>query len=308
MKKIKYIVGIFLAGIALSACQSEETTDFPDYSKNWFELQDNPSDSVDHAMYQFYQDYNIPVFANDTIGSQQRIDVFGKEYTHYEKLTLSYSMGGGLSANSSPIVTINTFATRKNIPAFLRFLRENVMPAVPKGIHIHSILLVDKMTSQAFGNDAFKGLNTLVLSNVSDLPGMDDNQKKAIRGSILRMLYSDYITNSEDYTSQLEKFYNVSRALCVEKDIYNMYTGYLRYYVTGADPSNWGHPTVQEVGFLNTDPTNSYYTPSSPFMDVMMYCEAILTYSENEFKEQYGQYPYIMEKYNILKEILNTIR
>ena len=43
-------------------------------------------------------------------------------------------------------------------------------------------------------------------------------------------------------------------------------------------------------------------------MDVMMYCEAILTYSENEFKELYGQYPYIMEKYNILKEILNTIR
>jgi hypothetical protein len=307
MKKTRYILGIVIASIALSSCQQEETTDFPDYTKNWFELQDNPSDSVDHAMYQFYKDYSIPVFANDTIGTQQRVDVFGHEYTHYEKLTLSYSIGGGASASSAPMVNNIKLATRENIPAFLRYLRENIMPAVPKKIHIHSILLVDQMNSLAFGNNAFKGLNTFVISNVSNLASMDATQKKAMRGSILRVLYSDYITNNEEFSTQLERFYNVSRALSPTKDIYYMYKGYLRNYVTGADPTSWDHPTVQEVGFLDVDPTYTYYTPSSPFIDVLMYCEAILTYSENEFEAQYGEYPYIMEKYNILKEILNNL-
>lgn len=308
MKTYKYIFATVLAALALSACQEEEITEFPDYTKNWFELQDNPDDSVAHAMYQFYKDYNIPVFANDTIGQQQRVDVFGHEYTHYETLTLSYSMGGGATANTEPVVDNFVCATRQYIPAFLRYLRANIMPLTPKKVHIHSILLVDQMYSRSFGNDAFKGLNTLVISNVAHLGNMTAAEKKAMQGSILRVLYGDYITHTDEYNAKLERFYNVSRDLSPTKDIYNMYTGYLRQYVTGADPTDWNHPTVEEVGFLGPDPSNSYYTPASTFMDIMMYCQAILTYDEAEFEALYGQYPYIMEKYHILKEIIETIQ
>lgn len=308
---MKIFRNILLSGIVLSsllACQKEETMDFPDYDKNWYVVDDNPSDSVSHAIYLFYKDFGIPVFTNDTIGKQQRMDVFHHEYIHYETLTLNYSMGGMASANSSPIVNNFTYTNRANVPAFLRYLRQEIMPVLPKSIHIQSLFLVDQMTSLAFGSYAFKGLNTLVIANTSRLSAMDETEKKKMKGAILRSALSDYILNQDAYSSLLAKFYQVSRSLSPQKDIYNMYTGQLRQYVTGADPDDWEHPTVQEVGFLDADPANSYYTPSSTWMDVNMYVEAVYTYSQDEFTQLYGKYPYIMQKYTIIQNIINSLK
>ncbi|WP_036876965.1 hypothetical protein [Xylanibacter oryzae] len=308
MKILKNILLLGIAVLSLSACQKEETMDFPDYDKNWYVVDDNPSDSVSHAIYLFYKDFGIPVFTNDTIGSQQRVDVFNKEYTHYETLTLSYSMGGMASASSSPVVDNFTYANRANVPAFLRYIRQEIMPALPKAIHIQSLFLVDQMTSFSFGSYAFKGLNTLVISNVSRLSTMDESEKKKMKGAILRSALTDYILNQDAYSSLLAKFYQISRSLSPTQDIYHMYKWSLNQYVTGADPNDWNHPTVQEVGFLDTDPQNTYYTPTSTWMDVNMYVEAALTYNQDEFTQLYGTYPYIMQKYTIIQNIINSLK
>jgi hypothetical protein len=308
MKILKNILLLGIILLSLSACQKEETMDFPDYDKNWYVVDDNPNDSVSHAIYLFYKDFGIPVFINDTIGTQQRVDVFNHEYTHYETLTLNYSMGGLPSAGSSPIVNNFTYTNRANVPAFLMYLRKEIMPILPKVIHIQSLFLVDQMTSYAFGSYAFKGLNTLVISNVSRLSTMSDDEKRKMKSAILRSALTDYILNQNEYSSQLAKFYQVSRSLSPTKDIYNMYQGYLRQYVTGADPNDWDHPTVQEVGFLGTDPIYTNYTPSSTWMDVNMYVEASYIYSQDEFTQLYGTYPYIMQKYTIIQNIINSLK
>ena len=92
---MKKIIIAALAVISLTtACSDEEETLFTDYDKNWFVIDDNPADPAQHAAYEFYRDFGVPVFYNDTIGSQQRVDLWGNTYTHYETLTLSYAMGG----------------------------------------------------------------------------------------------------------------------------------------------------------------------------------------------------------------------
>lgn len=308
MKILKNILLLGIALLSLSACQKEETMDFPDYNKNWYVVEDTPSDSVSHAIYLFYKDFGIPVFTNDTIGTQQRVDVFNHEYTHYETLTLNYSMGGMASASSSPVVDNFTYANRANVPAFLRYIRQEIMPALPKAIHIQSLFLVDQMTSSYFGSYAFKGLNTLVISNVSRLSTMDESEKKMMKGAILRSALTDYILNQDAYSSLLSNFYQISRSLSPTKDIYNMYKWYLNQYVTGADPNDWDHPTMQEVGFLGPDPRSTYYTPSSTWIDVNMYVEAALTYNQDEFTQLYGTYPYIMQKYTIIHNIINSLK
>ena len=101
MKKMNYITRTVyhvlmvlpLLGIAFLTSCSEEETSFPDYEQDWFQIADS-SDPAQHAAYEFFKQYRIPIFFNDTIGTQQRVDVFGHEYTYYMTLTLKAAIGG----------------------------------------------------------------------------------------------------------------------------------------------------------------------------------------------------------------------
>ena len=289
--------------IFCASCQKEEVTKFPDYDKDWFVLVDNPSDPADHAAYLFYKEFGIPVFYNDTIGVQERVDVWGNKYMHYELLSLNYSMGGMATSTSSPTISSLTYCSKQSVPGAISYLKENIMPLIPAAIHIHSFLLVESMTSQSFGNAAFKGMNTLVVASASKLPTMTDDQKKKFNGAVLRAALSDYIINQGRFDTELEKFNNVSAVLCPTKNIYGLYTYYLSSsYITGLPA---GVPiNVNTVGFLSTDPTSTYYTPKSTWMDVNMYLEAILSGPQADFVSKYGTFEKIMIKYAIIKGII----
>jgi len=304
MKRLNIITLALL--VFCTSCQKEEVTIFPDYDKDWFVLQDNPNDPADHAAYQFYNEHGIPVFYNDTIGVQERVDVWGHKYTHYEILSLNYSMGGMASSASSPVISSLTYCSKEYIPNAISYLRENIMPLIPSAIHIHSILLVESMSSMSFGNYAFKGLNTLVIGSASQLPALSADQKKKFNGAVLRAALSDYVINQGHFDTELNRFYKVSRDLCTTKDIYNLNTYYLSStYITGLPA---GVPiNINTVGFLSTDPKNTYSTPNSTWMDVNMYLEAILSGPQEEFIAMYGTFDNIMTKYNIIKGILIEI-
>jgi len=301
MKRLTIITLALL--ILCTSCQKEEVMTFADYDKNWFVLEDNPSNPADHSAYLFYKDYGIPVFYNDTIGIQERVDVWGYKYLHYELLSLNYSMGGMASSTSSPIISSLMYCSKECVPNAISYLRENIMPLIPSDIHIHSILLVESMDSQSFGNYAFKGMNTLVIGSASKLSTMTDVEKKKFNGAVLRAALSDYIINQGHFDIELDKFYKVSSVLCPTKNIYGLNTYYLNSTnITGlpADvPIN-----INTVGFLSTDPSSYYSTPKSTWMDVNMYLEAILSSTLEEFATQYGTYDNIMIKYTIMKQIL----
>ena len=177
--------------IALTlSCSKEETTTFNDYDKNWLVVEDDANDASTHARYLFFKETGIPVFANDTLGSQQRIDVFGKEYIHYEKLSMSYSLGG-IQSGAPPLVQSFSYCKKEDVHAALTFLKSEIIPMLPEGIHIPSILLVENMTSNAFGPYAFKGFNTIVIAQVSKIPGMD----AATRKDFYRAVLKDYIAH-----------------------------------------------------------------------------------------------------------------
>ena len=304
MKKINIITLVLI--LFCTSCQKEEVTKFPDYDKDWFILQDNPSDPAGHAAYLFYKEYGIPVFYNDTIGTQERVDVWGNKYTHYELLSLNYSMGGMATSTSSPVISSLTYCSKECVPNAISYLRDNIMPIIPSAIHIHSILLVESMNSLSFGTYAFKGLNTLVIGSASQLPTMTAEQKKKFNGAVLRAALSDYIINQGHFDTQLNRFYKVSKDLCSTKSIYHHSTYYLSStYITGLPA---GVPiNINTVGFLSTDPKNTYSTPNSSWMDVNMYLEAILSGPQEEFIAKYGTFGNIMTKYNIIKGILIEI-
>lgn len=301
-------INIYLFAFALFAmatsCRKEEETVFPDYDKNWLVVEDDPNNAAIHASYLFYKETGIPVYFNDTIGSQQRKDVFGHEYTYYEILSMNYSLAGvqtGVQAGAPPKVQSFTLCAEADVPAALTFLREEIIPILPAGVHVPSILLVDTLKSDAFGKYAFKGFNTIVIGAVPQIPVMNAATRAAYKGAILRAFLTNAVL-ADKYKNILGKFYNTSRKYVTSRDAYNLYSFQLPSLVTGLPPGVIATP--QAIGFLGTDPRNSYYTPMSTWMDVCMYLETALGNSEAQFNQLYGSQKNIMIKYDYIRQIL----
>lgn len=311
MKKIHYIFAA-LSALSLSfvSC-SEEETEFPDYDKNWYVLEDNASDPAQHAAYEFYKQYNIPVFYNDTIGSQERVDLWGNKYTHYETLTLSYSMGGNVGAGADPSIMNFTRCDKSVGPKALEWLSKEVMPSVPKNAHIHSILLVETLNSLAHGTYAFRGVNTVVIGNASRLGSMDEVEAKKCKAAILRAALTGLLFNSGLYTKQMEEFANIT--ISQNEKAYNLYTG--GSWKQDAN-GNWYQekPDIYGLGFIGVSSSNSYYTPADEQADFLMYFETLLTTTEAEFdammstdNKPFSDYTAIMQKKKIVLDILKKL-
>lgn len=313
---MKKICKLLLAGAALltlSAC-SEEETEFSDYEKDWFVLEDS-SDPAGHAAYEFYTKYKVPVFFNDTIGTQQRVDAFGHEYTYYKTLSLNYELGGQSSSASEPYLSKDTwvYCDKSAVPGAISFLDREIMPYIPKSMHIHSILLMENIYSMSEGNDVYLGMNTLVISKASALASNDEAAAKKLRTTVLCALIKKNITSNEEYAGALETFYGVSSSLDTESyKVYGLNTWYLNkdnfpscpfdkydYSVTNAQKALW-------AGFLGM-PQGSYYNLPTKAQDVAMYAEAYLTYSDAEFEALYGTNELIMKKWRIIKPILSKL-
>ena len=83
-----------LALSLLAACGDEEgNPGVSDLDRDWYVIEDNPGDPVDHERFLIYDQYGVSVYYNDTVGSMIRQDRWGNDYRHYEVLQVFYAPG-----------------------------------------------------------------------------------------------------------------------------------------------------------------------------------------------------------------------
>ena len=167
MRKNKFLY-VLLLSVLFSACDKEDNLTPSNLGKDWFTIE-NSEDPVDRAIYQFYEETGIPVFYNDTIGQETRVDNWGNSYTHYEILQFSSSALGGTE-------TPNPFSAyelcpKESVIDGLEFLREEIVPVLPESIKIRSFLLLKSLTprNSTTSKEAFKGLNTVLIHVLPNL-------------------------------------------------------------------------------------------------------------------------------------------
>lgn len=301
--KLKLSILALLAFIGATSCRKEEVTTFPDYDRNWLVVTDNPADPATHSSYLFFKETGIPLYFNDTIGSQQRVDVFGNTYTYYEKLSFSYSLGG-IQVGAPPMVNSFTYCAKSDVPAAIDYLKNDVMPSVPKGVYVPSILLVENLSSYAFGQYAFKGFNTVLIGKISTIAGMNETARRSYKAAILRAIFTNAVLNDK-YSDLLTRFYNESRKYSTIRDTYNLGNWLFSANITGLPAGVTA--TFNTLGFLGPDPRNASYTPYTTWMDVSMFLEAAFGNSKADFQRMYGSYASIMTKYGIITQILENI-
>ena len=77
----------------------------------------------------------------------------------------------------------------------LEFLREEIVPVLPESIKITSFLLLKSLTPwnpAVVSNEAFKGLNTVLISRVSELKDMSDAERLNMKGAICHACFRLY--------------------------------------------------------------------------------------------------------------------
>lgn len=332
--KRNIIVSLAVAGFcfALISCNKEETYTFPDTDRDWLRVTDNPGNQADHAIYQFFEKWQIPIFFNDTIGQMECKDVWGRPYTYYEVLKIDFSVGSSsIDYEVQAVSNIKECSKDAYGKAAAEFLDEHVMPHIQAGNVIKSILMVDTLKS-GVSNYVYKGFNTLVIGSASRIARMSQNERSQYKGAIITaFMYESIMDNAANKLIIQNEFRKVSEEL-------NDPHPTAMYYWTIYDPQltalyiidpilgkGWYEDGVRlerpldpqkDVGWLGWSPRSAGVTSEtakrtpSVEEDVLMFInEAFGCGSDAVFEAKWppAQYDRMNRKYQITKKLIVNV-
>lgn len=291
----------------MTACSGDDDDITLTHERNWLVVEDNPNDELDHTRYEIFEQTGIPIYYNDTIGSEPRTTLAGQPYTYYEVLQVFYNPG---TATPSPKTANYTLPGRRaDVLPVVEYLRDKVLPSIPKGMYVPSVLLVDTLNSSS-GTVAFKGLNTIVLSNVRRFASMTEDARRLYRASFLRAVVASSLYTKEEQWLE-DNFFSQTYAVNSSNATYLYSTASATYYVYKA-LSNYPQTeqTLANLGFIgtHTKPTATtperYKTVPTKSEDVSQFVEAVLAYPEAEFLSQHKGQKVVLAKYQVLRQKL----
>lgn len=312
------IIILLMAIGVLAACSSEETLEPSGYEQDVFNLENlKDGDNIDKARYQFWKETGIAVFFNDTIGSQERTDVFGKKYVHYSTLSFVQSLGMMSGDAITELLVMNEIPYVRQQAAIegLAWVKSDLLPILQSGgTKIKSLYLVDELrTGSSSSYDGatyetlfFKGMNTIALAKATQFSTMSVDERNQFKADIAKNAYIDAVMDSK-YDGQIEQFRAISVAVETTTTWVHLYTPwYYSWNITRYTTAK----SVEDAGFLGLDPDPQYSNmclPASVRNDVMMYIGEIMSTTEADFNEKWSSYPRIMQKAEIIRSILKEI-
>lgn len=295
-----------IAGLVVFvSCRKEMVPEPSNLDVNYFVVSDNPNDSIDHSIYNFYIHTGIPCFYNDTIFKKELGKEGKKTQRHsYMKLSLEYAPFGNTSVATKPL------SARSNIPAFLTLLQEDVIPRLPTNHYIPSILVLDHFANTALallvnvqishGWTSLVGFNTvgILAKNVYE---MNREEEKMYAASILAGIAAKKIT--ERYGAELQKdFFSVSRDATKSIISFDLYSTGLPYLFAGI-PANMV-PLPEDIGLLfHTTSTLGVSMPREAD-DMRAFITAAFYYTSEAFSSLHQNNMLVLKKYKIIRKIL----
>ncbi|MCR9011875.1 hypothetical protein [Gabonibacter chumensis] len=267
---------------------------------NWFEIQDNPNDELQHLAYLIYKDTGIPIFYNDTIGCEQRgVNADGTPYYYYEILDGRYTLSG--TAN----LTYKISPNRNKIKLGLELLRDQVIRRLPKRVRVNSFLLVDTIylndNRKKIELNVYRSMMTTLVGKIICIDKMTDQDKDIWAAEILSTSVAAYMINNTG--NELDEFYAVIRSIPSGNEPPDpTFANYGMFIYTMGEPE----PSHEDFGCLSSVPTGSYgFTLPKREKDLNDYIMAYYSWKESDFLEKYKNYPKVLEKYQWLRNYMD---
>ncbi|MBN9384044.1 MAG: hypothetical protein J0H74_25060 [Chitinophagaceae bacterium] len=288
-----------IAGIlTVTACKKEAPLKPSDADENYLTVKDNPSDPVDHAIYQFYQNTGVSLFYNDTIGRKQVADSAGIPQYLYLRLAVAYSLAG-IDNN----VNFTLLKDKQQVVPMLDLLKNDVLPFIPDSLSRACILLVDSLTFNGTpsgfpfspGFNSYSGFNTIAIRTV-DPDTMSADARRKYVASVLGDLGGQQLGATQ--FSRLNDFYNISVVLSPPGFCYGA-----RFSNLSPD----GGKTPEDFGFIAWfQYDGDIYTPDT-YTDVKSYVAAVINYTPASFAAVYAGYPAVIEKFNYIRPLVKSL-
>ncbi|MBO9633960.1 MAG: hypothetical protein J7578_12660 [Chitinophagaceae bacterium] len=266
-------------------------------------VKDNPSDPVDHAIYQFYQTTGVPIYYNDTIAKIKVGDSAGIPQYTYQRLALTYSPAG----IGAPISWV-PLPDKKLVLPMLPLLQDKLLPQLTNVYPVPSLFIVSSSRQRAFqglmvgrNNKPFPGFNSLMLSNVNPAIMSDSAQR-------------DYIADVLGIIAYKMLRPNYDKGLVTEFDkITASTTSYPNMYAHPlSDLSPDGNGKLEDFSFLPVRYVSGLAQGMTTTQenDFLSYIEAVFFYNNNpsvNFETDFGAYPLIIKKFRLVQKMLKDI-
>lgn len=290
MEKIYYIFIFCILATCHISCSEEDTLEPSGIYENSFMISPDANDPESVLRREFYERNGVHLLFNDTLRHEQvATNADGTPYWFTETVDIAY----GISSYSDDPFNFGFIKDQTTRQASINFVETYILPHLGNGLRPYSIFLTTEISYIDYFDDLiyldyYNGMRCFVI-NVKDALQMEDAGKKAFSTNIFRNIVSKKINQLDK--SLLAEFYS----FC---DSY-----YGKQYSNFGIPNNPAFEVVYALGFL--DKRSSYFVYKDT--DQTNYIDAIFNNDEQEFKQQYADYPIILQKYDLLKKVISNM-
>jgi len=287
------IIGVAVAALGFTACSDSEDEPQPSAKmENFFDVPADDNSPEAQLRRDFYSKTGIYLVFNDVL--REYTDEYGNKKT--ETIDFQWSALTGLTLNPYRFTYLDTYEDKEDV---IEAMEKYLIPYINiTGGRFKPFSFFIANSIEMRSNGVWKQQNFVQSWRSMGLPaqdwiGLDDADAKELGRTTLRSIIDAVLTYDSD---DLDEFYALAGAEHGE---------YLDEIFDDWDPDNPDVEAVYNLGFFG-------YTQSSWFGDNLFYeardlsdyKDAIFNQTEAEFMAQWGDYPLIVQRYNVLKQII----
>ncbi len=271
---------------------------------NDFLRPEGESDEIYALQEEFYRDEKVYVLFSDTLSRQYLgDDLAGNPCYSYHVIDMAYSLTGYIQ-DKFKYEYLETDAEKRSAA---QFIQEQLLPRLSENNRPYSMLLVNSITqytNQYTGMVAvspapvvYSGWQCTAVA-VGGVNEMDDAELAVYQRSLLKAIVNNKMATVDE--SVFAEFYSFCDSYYGTFGMNTEEAYYLKEH----------YPTLKDLGFLSAYGymDNAYYEAFYNFKakeyDLSDYIDAIFSSTKEEFMAENADYPIVIEKYNILREII----
>lgn len=297
MKKYRIILGLLFIS-ACWACSEEDSLETVyDNRFSYFAPDSEATDEESILRRNFYETEKSYLLFNDTLRHEPiGVDNTGEMRYFTELLDLGYYVGSNYTEYKYDFVYMQTFEEKR---ASVDFLKEYILLHFSSDLRPFSWLLVKEMSYTNYaGTTYYNSINgeRCTALALGDILSLTDDAKEQLSQDIIISVLSSLLAIKD---AEMQKFFSISNGL---------YEGSFTlddYYDEVANME-----ALKNAGFICKGEFWGFETTGiypSKERDCNAFIKLVFNYSPEEVEDMYGDYPLVMEKYNVINNLITEL-